>query len=144
MPLFYHFWMLFACHTPNFFGVYIHHKETVMKNNIKLVGVVALSVLGFSLSTTSVHAQKLTLKMNGQESKNLMRNMGLGLAAGAIDAARRGDTDKALLLGAGAALSGKKYEDHRHAQNNQTYYRKQRAYSKQHGHSGHKKHCKCK
>jgi hypothetical protein len=100
---------------------------------LKLAGVVALSVLGFSLSATSAQAQKLTLKMTGQESKNLMRNMSLGLAAGAIDAAKRGQTDKALLLGAGAALSGKKYEDHRHAQQKQAQKRKY--YAQGRGHS---------
>jgi hypothetical protein len=107
---------------------------------LKLAGVVALSVLGFSLSATRAQAQRLTLKMNGQESKNLMRNMGLGLAAGAIDAARQGKTDKALLLGAGAALSGKKYEDHRHAQQKQAqkrkFYAKKKAQGKRHS-------CKC-
>jgi hypothetical protein len=107
---------------------------------LKIMGVVALSVLGFSLSTTSAHAQKLTLKMTSQESKNLMRNMGLGLATGAIDAAKQGKTDKALLLGAGAALSGKKYEDHRHAQQKQEQKRKYYAKQKAHQHSQNHKH----
>jgi hypothetical protein len=52
-----------------------------------------------------------------QEDKNLMRNLGLGLGAAAVSEYRKGNTNKAALLGAGALLAGKKYEDQRRAQN---------------------------
>lgn len=51
-----------------------------------------------------------------QKDKNLMRNLGIGLGAGAIHEAVKGRTTNALVLGAGAAYSAKKYEDARKAQ----------------------------
>jgi hypothetical protein len=52
-----------------------------------------------------------------QEDKNLMRNLGLGLGVAALNEARKGNSNKAVLLGAGALYAGKKYEDQRRNQN---------------------------
>lgn len=52
-----------------------------------------------------------------QEEKNLMRNVGIGLGAAAAHELVKGRTKNGVLLGAGAALAGKRYEDLRKAQN---------------------------
>jgi hypothetical protein len=51
-----------------------------------------------------------------QNDKNLMRNLGIAAAAGAVHQAVTGKTTNALILGAGAVYAGKKYEDARKAQ----------------------------
>ena len=51
-----------------------------------------------------------------QKDKNNMRNLGLGLGAAAVYKSIKGDPKSALLLGAGAAYAGKKYEDQRKKQ----------------------------
>ena len=51
-----------------------------------------------------------------QKDKNLMRNLGIGLGSAAAYKTLKGDWKTGLLLGAGAAYSGKKYEDARKAQ----------------------------
>lgn len=61
-----------------------------------------------------------------QKDKNDMRNLGLGLGALAIYKSIKGDPQTALLLGAGAAYAGKKYEDQRKAQNRERVWRKWR------------------
>jgi hypothetical protein len=52
-----------------------------------------------------------------QKDKNLMRNIAIGAAAGAVYSGVKKNTTAALVLGAGAAYAGKKYEDARKAQN---------------------------
>lgn len=70
---------------------------------------------------------------NRQRDKNTMRNLGTGLGAAAVVEALRGKGTHAILLGAGAAYSAKKYEDARKAQsrenntNRRRYYRVQRS-----------------
>lgn len=51
-----------------------------------------------------------------QEDKNLMRNLGAGLGALAVDRAIKGQHKDAAVLGVAAAYAGKKYEDQRKAQ----------------------------
>ena len=51
-----------------------------------------------------------------QNDKNLMRNLAIGVGAAAVYEGVKGRTTNALVLGAGAALAGKKYEDARKAQ----------------------------
>jgi len=64
-----------------------------------------------------------------QKDKNTMRNLGIGLGAGAVYEAINGRGTNALILGAGAAYSAKKYEDARKAQNKENAYRNARWYS---------------
>src|SRR5262245_29252789 len=52
-----------------------------------------------------------------QGEKNAYRNIGIALGAGAAYMAIKGKTTPALVLGAGAVYSAKKYEDARKAQN---------------------------
>jgi hypothetical protein len=61
-----------------------------------------------------------------QKDKNTMRNIGIGAGAAAVYEAINGRGTNALLLGAGAAYAGKKYEDARKAQSreNNTGYRR--------------------
>ena len=61
-----------------------------------------------------------------QKDKNNMRNLGLGLGAAAIYKSIKGDPKTALLLGAGAAYAGKKYEDQRKKQSRESSWRKYR------------------
>mgnify|MGYP001606192189 CR=1 FL=1 len=61
-----------------------------------------------------------------QKDKNNMRNLGLGLGAAAIYKSIKGDPKTALLLGAGAAYAGKKYEDQRKKQNRESSWRSYR------------------
>lgn len=78
-------------------------------NPIALAGLALLTITGSSWA----QGERPTAR---QDDKNLMRNLGTGLGAAALDALIRGRRGDALLLGAGAALSGKKYEDARKAQ----------------------------
>ena len=55
-----------------------------------------------------------------QTDKNNMRNIGIGAGAAAAYELLHGKGTNALILGAGAAYAGKKYEDSRKAQNKET------------------------
>jgi hypothetical protein len=66
-----------------------------------------------------------------QKDKNNMRNLGIGLGAAAAYEAIKGKGTNALILGAGAAYSAKKYEDARKAQNRENSI--QRRYVYRHG-----------
>ena len=61
-----------------------------------------------------------------QKDKNNMRNLGLGLGALAVHKGLKGDGKTAILLGAGAAYAGKKYEDQRKRQSRESSWRKYR------------------
>jgi hypothetical protein len=79
-----------------------------MKRN----ALTALAVAGMMLlSAGASFAQSAR-----QKDKNNMRNLGLGLGAAAVYKSIKGDPKTALLLGAGAAYAGKKYEDQRKKQ----------------------------
>ena len=75
---------------------------------------VAATTLGGSLFALAGPAAAQSAR---QKDKNLMRNIGMGLGAAAVWQATKGKTTNALILGAGAAYAGKKYEDARKAQN---------------------------
>jgi hypothetical protein len=79
----------------------------------------ALTVSGLMLMSCGVSLAQSAR----QKDKNNMRNLGLGLGAAAIHKSLKGDPKMALLLGAGAAYAGKKYEDQRKAQNTWRKYR---------------------
>ncbi len=64
----------------------------------------------------AARAQRPATPEARQKDKNLMRNLGIGLGALAAQQAAKGSTTSALVLGAGAAYAGKKYEDARKAQ----------------------------
>lgn len=61
-----------------------------------------------------------------QRDKNLMRNLGVGLGAAALDKAVKGKHKDAAILGAAAALAGKKYEDQRKSQKEWRSYQTKR------------------
>jgi hypothetical protein len=78
---------------------------------------IAVAVAGASLaSTLSFGAVAAHAQDGRQRDKNNMRNLGVALGAVAAQQALKGKTGNALILGAGAALAGKKYEDARKAQ----------------------------
>ncbi len=85
--------------------------------NIKrlLAGALSLAVLGAIVAPAAV-AQENGSQAKRQIDKNNMRNLGMGLGAAAVHQAVTGKTTNALVLGAGAAYAGKKYEDARKAQ----------------------------
>ncbi|MGC4042826.1 MAG: hypothetical protein QM758_03405 [Armatimonas sp.] len=92
-----------------------------MQNTLKTARI-ALALAGtMLLSAGAGFAQSAR-----QKDKNNMRNLGLGLGAAALYKSIKGDPKSALLLGAGAAYAGKKYEDQRKKQAKQTAWRKYR------------------
>ncbi len=85
-----------------------------LKTNTKTTGaLLAAAALALLSTAPAAFAQQDTAR---QRDKNNMRNLGTGLGAGAVIEAIRGKTTHALILGAGAAYSAKKYEDQRKAQ----------------------------
>lgn len=80
------------------------------------VGLVALLLAGL---TGPGLAQ--TPRQSREDDKNQMKTLGAGLAVSALDALSRGRGGDALLLGAGAAYAGKKYEDARKAQRDERF-----------------------
>ena len=84
---------------------------------LALTGLMLLSA-GASFGQSSAKAR--------QKDKNNMRNLGLGLGALAVHKSLKGDPKTALILGAGAAYAGKKYEDRRKKQSRESSWRKYR------------------
>lgn len=83
--------------------------------------LIALISAGLAVVMTSVVAAPAALAQTDrdrarQRDKNNMRNLGIGLGALAAHQAIKGKTTNALVLGAGAAYSAKKYEDQRKSQ----------------------------
>ena len=106
-----------------------------MKHNIS-----ALLAAGLALVTTGVvavpsaSAQVSDSKARArQRDKNNMRNLGMVLGGVAAHQALKGKTTNALVLGAGAAYSAKKYEDARKAQSRENHPRVGRVYRYQNG-----------
>jgi hypothetical protein len=89
---------------------------------VTMAALIAVSGLGSgaAFAQTSPKAR--------QNDKNLMRNLGIGLAGGAVYEAVKGRRTSAVLLGAGAAYAGKKYEDARKAQARESRVRRQYVY----------------
>ena len=75
-----------------------------------------LSAVTLGTVAPAARAQRSATPESRQKDKNLMRNLGVGLGALAAQQASKGNTTGALVLGAGAAYAGKKYEDARKAQ----------------------------
>ena len=78
--------------------------------HILLTGLVMIGLVGTGW------AQGNGPRLTRQDDKNAMRNLGAGLGAAAVGSAVRGRVGEAIVLGAGAAYTGKKYEDARKAQ----------------------------
>lgn len=74
------------------------------------------SSLGIAAVMAAATAGPVAAQTARQKDKNTMRNLGIGLGALAAHQAIKGKTTNALILGAGAAYAGKKYEDARKAQ----------------------------
>jgi len=104
--------------------------KTVNKNHtirkISAFGVAATMLGGALLGPLAGAAQAQSAR---QKDKNLMRNLGIGLGAAAVWQATKGKTTNALILGAGAAYAGKKYEDARKAQAKENSTRRVYRYS---------------
>ena len=79
----------------------------------KMSGFLAASL---AMGMTLVAAAPVAAQTSRQKNKNLMRNLGIGLGAAAVHQAVKGKKTNAIILGAGAAYSAKRYEDHRKAQ----------------------------
>jgi hypothetical protein len=96
-----------------------------MNMNTKTFGaaMAALLIGGITIvSAPAAQAQDLSKLFGGgnsgsrQTDKNNMRNLGEGLGGVAAYELLQGKGTNALILGAGAAYAGKKYEDERKAQ----------------------------
>ena len=85
----------------------------------KQLSATALALTGLMLLTAGASLAQSAR----QKDKNNMRNLGLGLGALAVHKSLKGDPKTALILGAGAAYAGKKYEDQRKAQKTWRKYR---------------------
>lgn len=82
-----------------------------------------LTSLGLALVITTATAGPVLADAR-QRDKNNMRNLGMVLGGLAAHQAIKGKTTNALVLGAGAAYAGKKYEDARKAQRRESARRR--------------------
>ena len=83
-------------------------------------------VAGLSVVMASAVVGPAAAQDSRQKDKNNMRNLGIGLGAAAAHQALKGKSTNALILGAGAAYAGKKYEDARKAQSEDNSWRRGR------------------
>lgn len=92
--------------------------------NTKHIALTGLAMIGLLGTTGAAWAQsgRPATPQSRQDDKNLMRNLGTGLGAAALSSAKNGRIGDAILLGAGAALAGKKYEDARVAQRDESRF----------------------
>ena len=86
------------------------------KNIAKIFAATFALVFAGGVLSPNIAAAQTSKEKARQKDKNLMRNLGVGAGAAAVYEGVRGHTTNALVLGAGAALAGKKYEDARKAQ----------------------------
>lgn len=86
---------------------------------MKKITTVALALASLMLASTGTSLAQ----SEKQKDKNNMRNLGIGLGALAIHKSIKGDNKTAIILGAGAAYAGKKYEDQRKSQKTWRSYR---------------------
>ena len=77
----------------------------------------ALIACGVASVMAAFVAAPVAAQSSRQKDKNNMRNLGMVLGGLAAHQALKGKTTNAIVLGAGAAYSAKKYEDARKAQN---------------------------
>ena len=96
-------------------------EKEITKMNTKPILLTGLALIGL-LGTSWAQSGRTNPSQERQDDKNLMRNLGSGLGAAALSSARNGRMGDAIVLGAGAALAGKKYEDARKAQNDESRY----------------------
>lgn len=82
------------------------------RKNTQTAGALAAAAVALLSAAPAAFAQNEAR----QRDKNNMRNLGTGLGAAAVVEAIRGKTTNAIILGAGAAYAGKKYEDQRKSQ----------------------------
>jgi len=75
--------------------------------------IVASAIAGLMLAAAPMAAMA---QSDRQKDKNNMRNLGAGLGGAALYELLQGKGTNALILGAGAAYAGKKYDDQRKAQ----------------------------
>jgi hypothetical protein len=106
-----------------------------MKRNISALFAAGLAlVVTGVVAVPSAWAQVSEGKAKArQRDKNNMRNLGTVLGAAAAHQIIKGKTTNALVLGAGAAYSAKKYEDARKAQARENHPRVGRVYRYQNG-----------
>lgn len=97
---------------------------SVLTSGAILAAAIAAPLVG----STAAWAQ------NRQNDKNNMRNIGIAAGAGAGYELLKGHGTKALILGAGAAYAGKKYEDQRKAENKDSKAAARRRYLASHRH----------
>jgi hypothetical protein len=81
-------------------------------------------VAGLAIAMTAAAGGAAHAQSGRQQDKNNMRNLGVVLGAAAAQQALKGNTTEALVLGAGAAYAGKKYEDARKAQRSDDSWRR--------------------
>lgn len=81
-----------------------------------ITAVLAMAAVAWSAGP----AQAQRGRTDRQTDKNTMRTLGIGLGAVALDQLLKGRAGDALLAGAAAAYAGKKYEDARRAQNEES------------------------
>jgi hypothetical protein len=97
-----------------------------MKTGMNARGIAALAIAATVVGSIAGPAAAQSKR---QKDKNLMRNLGIGLGAAAAHQAVKGKTTNAIVLGAGAAYAGKKYEDARKAQAKENSIRRVYRYS---------------
>ena len=83
----------------------------------------AMVVAGLSSVMALAAVSPAAAQAARQKDKNLMRNLGMALGAAAVYQAVKGEKTSAAVLGAGAVLAGKKYEDARKAQSEENNWR---------------------
>jgi predicted MFS family arabinose efflux permease len=92
------------------------------RNSGIAAGIAALMTVATMIGSAAPASASELTKLLGQDNKsrqgdkNNMRNLGIGLGAAAAYSVLKGKGTQALVLGAGAAYSAKKYEDARKAQ----------------------------
>lgn len=94
------------------------------KNLIKIFAATLAVAFAGGIAVPTVASAQTSKEKARQKDKNLMRNLGIGAGAAAVYEGVNGRTTNALVLGAGAALAGKKYEDARKAQTRESGTRK--------------------
>lgn len=95
------------------------YTRSKMTADLTVPVVAALAaVFGIGLAAPSASFAQTNKDADRQKDKNLMRNIAIAAGAGAVyTGVVKKNTTAALILGAGAAYAGKKYEDARKAQN---------------------------
>lgn len=95
--------------------MYTRSKKTA-DLTVPMVAAIA-AVFSMGILAPSASFAQTNKDADRQKDKNLMRNLAIGAAAGAVYAGVKKNTTAAVVLGAGAVYAGKKYEDARKAQN---------------------------